>query len=73
MQSGALPQGNASTSGCAVHSEVGLAVRLKWSGRRLWCAKTIKTYKTRKVTVDTKKQSVETNCCTWLLRKALHL
>jgi len=57
----------------AVHSEVGLALTLKWSGRRLWCAKTIKTYKTRKVTVDTTKKSVNTNCCTWLLTKARHV
>jgi len=52
---------------------VGWAVRLKWSGRGLWCAKTIKTYKTRKVTVDTTKKSVATNCCTWGLRKARQL
>src|SRR5437870_6534009 len=67
--SGALPQGNASTSCYAVHSEVGWAVTLKWSRRRRSCAKTIKTYRTRKVTVGTTKKSVETNCCTWFSRK----
>ena len=42
---------------------------MKWSKRRRSCAKTTKTYKTRKVTVGRTKKSVETNCFTWLLRK----
>jgi len=46
-------------SGCAAHSGVGLVVWLKWTGRRLRCAKTIRSNKTRKVTVDAKKRSVE--------------
>src|SRR5947209_17199265 len=40
----------------AIHSEVGWALTLKWSRRRRSCAKTIKTYRTRKVTVGTTKK-----------------
>jgi hypothetical protein len=56
-----VSHGKASATCCAVHSEVGCAVTLKWRRRRLSCAKTMKTYRTLNVAVGTTKKSAETH------------
>src|SRR5436309_111120 len=56
---GAVSNGKASSSCCAVHWAVGWAVTLKWTIRRRSCVRTMKTNRISNQTVCTVKKSME--------------